>query len=104
MLFHDDILDAVPYVEGLLMKIYTLLGPPLRRIAVVRFVMRQPMDFRDSFKAYGLFFILICQLIYSALFFIFQSRFAGSIMHSVQSGYSASHERTLMKGMLAYRT
>ncbi|CAL9184947.1 unnamed protein product [Musa hybrid cultivar] len=27
-----------------------------------------------------------------------QSRFAGSIMHSVQSGYSASHERTLMKG------
>nr|XP_010912795.1 transcription factor IIIB 60 kDa subunit isoform X2 [Elaeis guineensis] len=27
-----------------------------------------------------------------------QSRLAGSILHSVQSGYSASHERTLMKG------
>ncbi|WOL01895.1 transcription factor IIIB [Canna indica] len=27
-----------------------------------------------------------------------QSRLTGSIMHSVQTGYSASHERTLMKG------
>ncbi|KAG1331298.1 transcription factor IIIB 60 kDa subunit [Cocos nucifera] len=27
-----------------------------------------------------------------------QSRLAGTILHSVQSGYSASHERTLMKG------
>lgn len=66
-----------------------------------------PMFTKDSagqvpFVTLCLLFVKLCCFgifILRGLFITLQSRLAGNILVSVESGYSASHERTLMKGM-----